>query len=391
MTWAGSWPDPDPWMTETLSSLGASARMIRLYSGTYLSVSGLASAMPLSISGTNWRGSLTNFFICHSLRILRAGRAALPFVGQRLEHHCDGDRASVERADAPLAGVAGPPAHGLHGPGCLGPLPGRAGRGAQDVCRGMPKPNLLLDRVDGRYQRVQQRLVADIGAAAGLDAPDGRPQHRDDLLGLHLGRRARRRARAQERGAPERPGRAADPAGDDDRDLLQERADVRAVEGVPVPQHQLEPARHGVAEVAVTDDGVQVTEVLLVGHGCLRDREDDDLNVAEGCCGHNRSWLSGTESSWTEGAGSTRARSARVIQSPGRSGLELASTVVCSPPGSPSADITSAASLKSCDSVKSLTVITHVRPAPAAASRPLRESSITTARSAGTASRSIAS
>src|ERR1700722_8848466 len=62
ITCAGSWPEPDPWMTETLSSRGASARMIRLYSGMYLSVSGLASAPPLSISGTNCLGSLTNFF-----------------------------------------------------------------------------------------------------------------------------------------------------------------------------------------------------------------------------------------------------------------------------------------------------------------------------------------
>ena len=43
ITWAGSWPEPEPWMIDTLSSLGASARMIRLYSGTYLSLSGLAS------------------------------------------------------------------------------------------------------------------------------------------------------------------------------------------------------------------------------------------------------------------------------------------------------------------------------------------------------------
>ena len=34
MTCAGSWPDPEPWMIDTLSWLGASARMIRLYSGT---------------------------------------------------------------------------------------------------------------------------------------------------------------------------------------------------------------------------------------------------------------------------------------------------------------------------------------------------------------------
>ena len=63
MTCAGSCPDPEPCTIETLSSRGASARMIRLYSGTYVSVSGLASAMPSSISGTNCLGSLTNFFM----------------------------------------------------------------------------------------------------------------------------------------------------------------------------------------------------------------------------------------------------------------------------------------------------------------------------------------
>ena len=63
MTWAGSWPDPEPCTIETLSSRGAPARMMRLYSGTYVSVSGLARAMPSSISGTNRFGSLTNFFM----------------------------------------------------------------------------------------------------------------------------------------------------------------------------------------------------------------------------------------------------------------------------------------------------------------------------------------
>ena len=62
ITWAGSWPEPEPWTIETLSSCGASARMIRLYSGTYRSLPGLASSMPFSISGTNCCGSLTNFF-----------------------------------------------------------------------------------------------------------------------------------------------------------------------------------------------------------------------------------------------------------------------------------------------------------------------------------------
>ena len=62
ITWAGSWPEPDPCTIDTLFSFGASARMIRLYSGTYFSLPGLASWIPLSISGTNCCGSLTNFF-----------------------------------------------------------------------------------------------------------------------------------------------------------------------------------------------------------------------------------------------------------------------------------------------------------------------------------------
>ncbi len=62
ITWAGSWPEPEPWMIDTLSSRGMSARMIRLYSGTYFSIVGFASAMPFSISGTKACGSFTNFF-----------------------------------------------------------------------------------------------------------------------------------------------------------------------------------------------------------------------------------------------------------------------------------------------------------------------------------------
>src|SRR5580658_3523452 len=123
ITWAGSCPDPEPWMIETLSSLGASARMMRLYSGTYRRVSGLARAMPLSISGTNWRGSLTNFFTALTSRdsgLSGSGLALAPLLGERLEHDGNRDGTRVQGADAALAGVAGPAAHGLHRPGGLG-------------------------------------------------------------------------------------------------------------------------------------------------------------------------------------------------------------------------------------------------------------------------------
>src|ERR1700685_42867 len=179
ITCAGSWPDPEPWITETLSSRGASVRMIRLYSGTYFRVPGWASAIPLSISGTNCCGSLTNFFMA----ILHQGgsgpgREVRPLVGKCLEDHGDGDGSGVERADAALARVAGPPAHGLHGARRLGMLPGgdssRAQRGGRIGAGG----DLLLDGVDGRDERIEQRLVADIGPAAGPDPLDGGAQHR---------------------------------------------------------------------------------------------------------------------------------------------------------------------------------------------------------------------
>ena len=61
--------------------------------------------------------------------------------------------------------------------------------------------------------------------------------------------------------------------------------DVGAVEAVPVGQHDLEPARQRVAEVAVADDRVEVAEVLLVVDGGLGDRPDDELDVGKRC-GH---------------------------------------------------------------------------------------------------------
>ena len=70
ITCAGSCPEPEPCTIDTLSSRGASARMIRLYSGHVAATCpGFASSMPLSISGTNCCGSLTNFFTSHSFAL----------------------------------------------------------------------------------------------------------------------------------------------------------------------------------------------------------------------------------------------------------------------------------------------------------------------------------
>src|ERR1700684_3335229 len=83
ITCAGSCPDPEPWITDTLSSRGASVRMMRLYSGTYLSVSGLARASPCSISGTKSLGSLTNFFTATSVGYGCAGDGWAGYGGGR--------------------------------------------------------------------------------------------------------------------------------------------------------------------------------------------------------------------------------------------------------------------------------------------------------------------
>ena len=63
ITCAGSWPEPEPCTTETLELSGPLLRVIIWNSSLNESRSGLAIAMPFMNSGTNWAGSLTNFFM----------------------------------------------------------------------------------------------------------------------------------------------------------------------------------------------------------------------------------------------------------------------------------------------------------------------------------------
>src|SRR5262245_44692476 len=102
--------------------------MIRLYSGTYLRLPGLASSMPLSISGTNCCGSLTNFFTGSPLSVSLPQRRARsrrlhlrlpPGLAHGLEQDRDADRARIDRIAAALAGVRGAPALGEHALGRL--------------------------------------------------------------------------------------------------------------------------------------------------------------------------------------------------------------------------------------------------------------------------------
>ena len=54
---------PEPWTIETLPLFGPPLRVIIWNSALKSSRFGLARAMPCMNSGTNWAGSLTNFFM----------------------------------------------------------------------------------------------------------------------------------------------------------------------------------------------------------------------------------------------------------------------------------------------------------------------------------------
>src|SRR6478672_11152132 len=274
ITWAGSWPDPEPCTIDTLSSRGASVRMIRLYSGTYLSLPGLASSMPKSISGTNCCGSLTNFFIAVPLLVDwfpaplgldRSGGFQLgppPCRADGLEHHGDADRAGVHGVAAAIAGVRRPPALGEHALRRLGALARRDGRAFQRGRGALAERR--LERVDRRDERVEQRLVAE----------------------------------------------------------------------VEVAQHDLEAARERVAEVAVADDRIEVAEVLLVVDRGLGDRPDDQLGRGHRRVGHTASfWGRGSPRhasrsasvTWSPGRAAPRLASTRA-GSPGSPRLETTRT-----------------------------------------------------------------
>src|SRR3954454_24594122 len=300
MTWAGSCPDPEPWMIETLSSRGASARMMRLYSGTYLSLPGLASSTPLSISGTNCWGSLTNFFTTSPLVVCAAARARsgpfqfrlLPGPAYGLEHHRDADGARINRVATPLARVGRAPALGEHALRRLRRLAGSGGRARQRVWRALSECRLEL--VDRGYERVQQRLVPEVAVPALLDAFDGRSQRRDHVRAGWVRGRRQRAAGTQEGGPPDRARGPADALAEHDRGLLEQAAGVLVAELVPVSEDDLEAARERVAEVPVTDNGVQLAEVGLVVDGGLGDGPDDQLGPAQRRVAH-------TASSWGRG------------------------------------------------------------------------------------------
>src|SRR5688572_32278651 len=176
---------------------------MRLYFGSYLSEPPLARAIPSRNSGTNWLGSLTNFFTPGSPSGAVLGA---PCGADGLENHADGGRTGVDGIATSLAGVRGPAAHGEHALGVLG-------GGDRHVCRLLECCHALvgdrlgeagLKAIDGWDERVEERLLAERRVAAGHDPLHRRMKHGDEVLRRKLGPVARGDAGSQEGGAPER-------------------------------------------------------------------------------------------------------------------------------------------------------------------------------------------
>src|SRR5690606_18532881 len=276
MTCAGSWPEPEPWTIETLPFWAPPLRVIIWNSALKSSRSGLASAMPFMNSGTNLAGSLTNFFIgsvlsggmksgsgfgdSGNVRGARDAGGLAPVVQDR----GDGDDARIGRVRAALADLAGAAAVGDEGARVvdrlLGGIGGIAQRGADlAAARGM-----LLERLVHRNQRVEQRLVPELGAAAGLDALDGRAEHVGQVLQRDRSLAAGQHRAFHEARAPDRARAAADVLRHQHRDLEQHRADVGLRNLVPLLVDDAEAGRQRGAEVAVAGEAVEVREVVLV-------------------------------------------------------------------------------------------------------------------------------
>src|SRR3954452_15980197 len=112
---------------------------------------GFASAMPLSISGTNSRGSLTNFFTSSLLLRVRASDARwAPRLADGLEDDGDGHGAGVDGVARALPRVRGAAPLGQHRLRGRRGLAGGGGGGLQRLGRRPPRRQLALQGVDGR-------------------------------------------------------------------------------------------------------------------------------------------------------------------------------------------------------------------------------------------------
>src|SRR5690606_5381419 len=174
--------------------------------------------------------------------------------------------------------------------------------------------------------------------------------------------------RLHEPGAPDRARAAADVLGHEHRDLQQHRADVALVDLIPLLVDHAEAGGERGAEVTVAGETVEVRKVVLVAQHGRAGGPDRALDLL---LGNRHSILPAAAF-----AAASSPRSASLT-------LTLGS--------SPSSGTTFTAPVKSSSTVYVLVVISVGSPAPVAASRPLRLSSITTQSCGGSASVSSAS
>src|SRR5690606_22420090 len=277
MTWAGSWPEPEPCTIETLSAAGRSFRLISWNSGIASSSSGLAAITPAMNSGTKFSGLLTNFFmdcplVLYSVSGVLAvefGRLGRPFhteiVAPVLQDGGDGDNARIGRIRAARADLAGAAAMGHEGAGGVDRLVrGVGGRGQSRLA--VARCSMLLQRLMHRDQRVDQGLVAQLGAAAGHYAFDRIAEHVGKVGEADGGLAFRRHAGLHEARAPDRAGRSANMLRAKHGKLQQLGADI-AFDLRQFGLDDLEARGQRSAEVAVAGEPVEVGKIHLVANG----------------------------------------------------------------------------------------------------------------------------
>ena len=181
-------------------------------------------------------------------------------------------------------------------------------------------PRCLMPSIDARSIAITSSLVSSVLPAArpppaGTRCPRSDPRYRRSRLVI------------------------------DDADLLQERPDVRPIEGIELGQHDLEAPRHRVAEVAVADDRVEVAEVGLVVDRRLRHRLDDQVDLLTA---RAHPPLPPSSGPVPVRPGQARGQIVQGDVGPRRLGRRASQAPRSrSPPGSPSDDTTSAASERS--------------------------------------------
>src|SRR5918996_3161385 len=183
-------------------------------------------------------------------------------AGGGLQQQLRRRRARVLVADAARAEVVGPPAAGLERDGRPHALLRRVRRAPQRV--GQPAAFSGAQRLQGRHERVDHRLVAGLGLAPRLNPLDS-GLHRGGPAGeVELLATGGRHAHLQEQGSVQRAGGSADARDQRHPDRLEQRADVLALGAVELLDRLAHAAIHVGAVVAVADRRVEPDQLGAV-------------------------------------------------------------------------------------------------------------------------------